>query len=72
MFFLHRTSQQGFSGRPWGSSLMTSGALCILFGIAIIAAPELLAYIVATFLIFIGVWMLMAWYRLRKTRKFWP
>lgn len=64
MFFV-RTSR-GISPRPWGSSLMTSGALCILFGIAIIAAPELLAYIVAMFLILLGISLFVAGWGMRK------
>ena len=65
MFFLYR-KEQGMSPRPWGSSLMTSGLLCILFGIAIISAPELLAYIVAIFFILLGASLFVTGWRMRK------
>jgi len=51
---------------PFGSSLIFSGALCLLFGFAIILAPELLAYFVATLLIIMGTSMLVAGWKMRK------
>jgi len=45
---------------------MTSGLLCILFGIAIISAPELLAYIVAIFFILLGASLFVTGWRMRK------
>ena len=57
-------------GRPYGGSmgsgLLLSGILCVLFGLAIIADPALLAYIVATFFIVTGVSLLTAWWKLRR------
>ncbi len=50
----------------FGSSLLTMGVLSLGFGLAIIAAPELLAYIVASFFIVTGVSLLMTWWQLRK------
>ncbi len=58
-----------FFGTMLGSSLLTSGLILILCGIAIIAAPQLLAYIVATVLILAGMSMLTAGLTMRKTRK---
>lgn len=48
-----------------GSGLLTAGLLSLLFGLAIIMAPELLAYIVASFFIVTGVSLLMTWWTLR-------
>lgn len=52
-------------GRAVGSGLLTAGLLSLLFGLAIIMAPELLAYIVASFFIVTGVSLLMTWWTLR-------
>ena len=58
-----------FGNRPpigkFGPGLLFNGIICILFGIAILMAPELLAYIVATFLIIIGVSLLAMWWKVR-------
>lgn len=48
------------------SSLLLLGVVCVLFGIAIIEAPELLAYIVATFFIVTGVSLLLTWWKLYR------
>lgn len=56
-------------GGMLGSSLITSGLLLVLFGIAILVAPELLAYIVATALIMGGVSMLTAGLTMRRAGK---
>ena len=47
-------------------SLILNGLLCMLFGLAILAAPELLAYIVATFLIVVGASLLAMGWKARK------
>ena len=56
------------NGRPprFGGSLLFNGLLCVFFGLAILAAPELLAYFVATLLIIMGTSMLIAGWKLRK------
>lgn len=46
------------------SSLLLISIVCILFGIAIIEAPELLAYIVATFFIITGISLLTTWWKM--------
>jgi len=51
------------------SGLLLNGILCLLFGIAILAAPDLLAYIVATFLIVVGLSLLAAWWKLNNVLK---
>lgn len=64
-FFQHR--RPSYSPTPvFGSSLLTFGLFCLLFGLAILAAPELLAYLVAGFLILIGVTLLSLWWKLRR------
>ncbi len=52
-------------GNGMGNGLLINGILCILFGIAILAAPELLAYIVATFLIIVGISLIAASQKIR-------
>ncbi|MBU0766408.1 DUF3096 domain-containing protein [Patescibacteria group bacterium] len=51
--------------------LLLNGILCVLFGLAIFAAPDLLAFIVAIFLIVIGVSLLTAWWKVRQSAKKW-
>mgnify|MGYP003393342829 CR=1 FL=1 len=67
-WFLHRKqSPYAIDGRtPFGTSLLFTSLLCLLFGGAILAAPELLAYIVATFLLLAGVILFMFWWRVRS------
>jgi uncharacterized membrane protein HdeD (DUF308 family) len=70
MFFFwqqHRSSVPSpFRGSPFGSSFLLNGLLCILFGLAILSSPELLAYLVALFFIVIGASLLATWWRLRR------
>jgi len=54
------------SGRPFGSSLLFTGLLSVFFGLAVIARPELLAYIVASFFIITGLSLLSVWWSLRR------
>ena len=64
--FFHRKDTSSVNSRAsFGSSLLVTSLLCLLFGSAILAAPELLAYIVATFLILAGVILFMFWWRVR-------
>lgn len=51
-----------------GNVLLFNGLLCVFFGLAILAAPELLAFFVATILIFIGVSILTMWWKVRNMR----
>lgn len=46
--------------------MLLLGLLCLLFGIAIFAAPELLAYLVGSFFVLIGVSILAAWWNARR------
>ncbi len=50
----------------FGNGFLFNGLLFTFFGFAILAAPELLAYFVATILLVIGVSMLTSWWKLRK------
>lgn len=53
--------------RPvFGNGLLFNGLLCVFFGIAILAAPELLAFFVATILLIIGASFLTAWWKVRN------
>lgn len=52
--------------RTIGSGLLTGGLLSLIFGLAIIAAPELLAYIVASFFVVTGISLLLTWWSLRR------
>ena len=49
-----------------GNGLLFNGLLCVFFGIAILAAPELLAYFVATILLVIGASLLSTWWKVRQ------
>jgi uncharacterized membrane protein HdeD (DUF308 family) len=67
LFFLSkRTQPYGQPQSPFGSSLPLLGTVSILFGLAIISAPELLVYLVAGFFIVTGIWLLGLWWRIRK------
>lgn len=52
--------------RRFGSGLLLFGLLSLGFGLAILAAPDLLAYLVASFFIAVGVSLLLAWHRMRS------
>jgi len=67
MWFLLQP-RQPYEKRPSGirSWLLLLGIICVLFGLAIIEAPELLAYIVATFFIMTGVSLLLTWWKLYR------
>ncbi len=49
-----------------GSSLFTTGLIALLFGIAILIQPDLIAYLVATFFIVIGISLIGTWWSLRR------
>lgn len=49
-----------------GVSLIVHGLFCALFGVAIIIAPELLAYLVAAFFFIVGVSLVSTGMRMRK------
>lgn len=52
-------------GSPVGSAFLFFGALCTTFGFAILVAPNLLAYFVASLLIIMGISLLGTGWRLR-------
>ena len=52
-------------GSPIGSAFLFFGGLCIAFGFAILAAPNLLAYFVASLLIILGISLLGTGWKLR-------
>ncbi len=65
MWFLMRHRQPYEKGpRGMRSWLLFLSIICIVFGLAIIEAPELLAYIVATFFIMTGISLLLTWWKL--------
>jgi len=55
----------------FGGGLLLNGLLFILFGFAILAAPELLAFLVAIVLIFFGASLLVAWWKIKEAKKHW-
>lgn len=61
MFHIGQNKQPNF-----GSGFLFNGLLCVFFGLAILAAPELLAYFVATILLIIGASMLTTWWKIRR------
>lgn len=60
-------SQQ--QARSAGSGLLFNGLICILFSIAIFLNPDLLAFLVATFLMIIGISLLTTWWKMRHWMK---
>ena len=65
MFFLFRHSEAPFRGPRWGGSFIFNGALCIIFAFLIFANPALLAYIVATFFLLLGISLISVGWRMR-------
>jgi len=63
---LHLFQFGGNRPQQFGSALLFNGLLCVFFGIAILAAPALLAYFVATILLIIGTSLLTTWWKLRQ------
>ena len=60
--------QFGGHNRPprFGNGFLFNGLLCVFFALAILSAPDLLAYFVAVILLIIGTSMLTAWWKIRK------
>lgn len=67
LFFLRHSSGYELrrTGNAIGAGLLSLGLLSLLFGIAVFAAPQLLAYIVASFFVIVGLSMIATWWRLR-------
>lgn len=51
--------------RMAGSGLLFNAIICILFSVAIFTNPDLLAFLVASFLLVIGASMLFAWWKMQ-------
>ena len=67
MFSLFRPHRPSYQPRPaFGTTLILNGLLFILFSLLVFAAPELLAYIVAAFLLIVGVSLVAAGWRMRQ------
>lgn len=66
MFFFGNQGPRLGNGSPFGGSLLLLSILSILFGLSILANPELLAYLVASFFLLVGIWMLGVWFRIRR------
>ncbi|MBU0458123.1 hypothetical protein KJ652_02880 [Patescibacteria group bacterium] len=49
----------------FGGGLLFNGLLFVFFGLAILQAPELLAYLIAILLIIFGASLLTAWWKVR-------
>ncbi|MDD5026108.1 MAG: DUF3096 domain-containing protein [Candidatus Peribacteraceae bacterium] len=62
-FFLRNSTGTKGIGSGIRNGLLFNGLLCVVFGLGILAAPELLAYLVAVFLIVVGVGLLTAWWK---------
>lgn len=63
---LHTFTQQ--QARTAGSGLLFNGVICVLFAIAIFIYPDLLAHLVASFLMIVGVSLLVAWWKIKNWR----
>ncbi len=60
--FLFRSPSPYGNKSPFGSMFLSAGVLSLAFGLAILIAPDLLAYLVATFFIVMGVSLLSTWF----------
>lgn len=63
------TSPNTYVSKPrnlFATPLLTSGLLALLFGIAILINPDLIAYLVATFFIVVGLSLLGTWWKMRQ------
>ena len=72
MFHLFRNSISYVSqqqARSAGSGLLFNGLICVLFSLAIFANPDLLAFLVAVFLMIIGVSLLTTWWKMRHWKR---
>ncbi|KAA3617134.1 MAG: hypothetical protein D8M58_03925 [Calditrichaeota bacterium] len=58
----------GNSGKT-SSYLLLSGILLILFGITIIVTPEILVFMIATPIIFIGIFLIAKWFKSHRNRN---
>jgi uncharacterized membrane protein HdeD (DUF308 family) len=70
MLFLLRHSKQAEyrrAGSATGSGMLSLGMLSLLFGILVFLAPELLAYLVASFFVIIGASMVAMWLALHRS-----
>jgi uncharacterized membrane protein HdeD (DUF308 family) len=59
-------SSGGRQSNGWGTGFLLNGAISVLFGFMILAAPELLAYIVAVFFILMGITLMMTGWKIRQ------
>ena len=66
LFRFHRAPQRA---PLLGTGLIFNGLLCFFFGLAILAAPDLLAFLVATFLILIGATLLITGWKIRQMKQ---
>ncbi len=67
--FMFRFGHHHTQPPPFGGSLLFNGILFICFGLAVLAAPELLAYFIATLLIIFGASLLTAWWKIQQWKK---
>lgn len=66
LFFFRRSQDLSTGSRIIGSSFLSGGILALAFGIAILIAPDLLAYLVAIFFIVMGLSLIGTWWNLRR------
>ncbi len=69
MFSLLRHSKNTdyrHAGAALGSGMLSLGLLSLLFGLLVFLAPELLAYLVASFFVILGASMVSMWWRMRR------
>jgi uncharacterized membrane protein HdeD (DUF308 family) len=64
--FLQHHSSSIPNRSPFGSSFLVNGILFMLFGLLILAEPDLIAYIIAALLLITGAGMIVTWWRLRR------
>ena len=75
MFHFRNGFHLGFSHKPQypniGPGLLMNGIICVLFGLLILANPDLIAYLIAFLLIFTGGSMIWGWWKMKNPPKHW-
>ena len=64
--FIYNRQPQNPYTKLMASNLLLTSIFCLLFGIAILLNPDLIAYLVALFLIAVGAVLLAIWWRMRQ------
>ena len=68
-FFQHSRYVSANQARSAGGGFLFNGLICVLFSLAIFTNPDLLAFLVAAFLLIVGVSLLTTWWKIRNWKE---